>query len=121
MLGVNPAAFGIFIIRASFAGSPRFSNCDGQSAMVEASRASGQPALMCVYRNDNRWDASNVEFANGVIRRYSKRVRVPEMHHIDCGLGMLQANAVATRATGEPWDLAELYEDLANAGRARRL
>jgi NDP-sugar pyrophosphorylase family protein len=96
--------------------------CDGwldapYAPIVEAFRASGQPALMCVYRNDNRWDASNVEFANGVIRRYSKRVRVPEMQHIDWGLGMLQANAVAARATGEPWDLAELYEDLANAGR----
>jgi len=85
--------------------------------VVEAFRASGQPALMCIYRNDNRWDASNVEFANGVIRRYSKRVRMPEMHHIDWGLGMLKASAVAARPAGEVWDLAELYEDLANAGR----
>ena len=72
---------------------------------------------MCVYRNDNRWDASNVDFENGIIRRYSKKLRVPQMHHIDWGLGMVEANAVAARPAGEPWDLAELYEELADAGR----
>ena len=85
--------------------------------VVEAFRASGRPALMCVYRNENRWDASNVQFENGIIRRYSKKVREPEMRHIDWGLGMLKACAVATRPTDEPWDLAELYEELATAGR----
>jgi NDP-sugar pyrophosphorylase family protein len=85
--------------------------------VVEAFRASGQPALMCVYRNENRWDASNVQFENGIIRRYSKKVRVPEMHHIDWGLGMLKASAVAAWPPGKPWDLAELYEELSNAGR----
>jgi NDP-sugar pyrophosphorylase family protein len=84
--------------------------------VVEAFRASGQPALMCVYRNENRWDASNVQFENGIIRRYSKKVRVPEMHHIDWGLGMLKASAIAAWPTGEPWDLAELYEELSKAG-----
>jgi N-acetyl-alpha-D-muramate 1-phosphate uridylyltransferase len=74
--------------------------------VVEAFRASGQPALMCVYRNDNRWDASNVQFEDGIIRRYSKRLRVSEMHHIDWGLGMLKASAAAAWPTDEPWDLA---------------
>jgi NDP-sugar pyrophosphorylase family protein len=84
--------------------------------VVEAFRAGGQPALMCVYCNDNRWDVSNVEFANGIICRYSKKLRVPAMHYIDWGLGMLKASAVAARPLGELWDLAELYEELANAG-----
>jgi NDP-sugar pyrophosphorylase family protein len=85
--------------------------------VVSAFHDSGQPALMCVYRNDNRWDASNVQYEDGVIHRYSKKLRMPEMHHIDWGLGMLKASAVAARPVGEPWDLAELYEELANAGR----
>jgi NDP-sugar pyrophosphorylase family protein len=85
--------------------------------VVEAFRASGQPALMCVYRNDNRWDASNVQFENGIIRRYSKKLRVRQMDHIDWGLGMMKASAVAAWPTGEPWDLAELYEKLASSGR----
>jgi N-acetyl-alpha-D-muramate 1-phosphate uridylyltransferase len=85
--------------------------------VVEAFHASGRPALMCVFRNENRWDASNVQFENGVIRCYSKKVRLSEMHHIDWGLGMLKASAVATRPLDEPWDLAELYEELSTSGR----
>jgi NDP-sugar pyrophosphorylase family protein len=84
--------------------------------IVEAFYASNQPALMCVFRNENRWDASNVQFNDGVIHRYSKRFRLPEMQHIDWGLGMLKASAVATRPVGKPWDLAELYEQLSISG-----
>ena len=84
--------------------------------VVEAFRASGQPALMCVFRNENRWDASNVKFENDMIRCYSKKLHLPEMHHIDWGLGMLKANAVATRPLHENWDLAELYEELSISG-----
>jgi len=85
--------------------------------VVEAFHASGRPALMCVFRNENRWDASNVQFENDVIRCYSKKLHQTEMHHIDWGLGMLKASAVATRPLDEPWDLAELYEELSTSGR----
>ena len=85
--------------------------------IVEAFHASGRPALMCVYRNENRWDASNVQFENGIIRCYSKKLRLSEMRHIDWGLGMLKASAVATRPLDEPWDLAELYEELSTSAR----
>jgi NDP-sugar pyrophosphorylase family protein len=85
--------------------------------VVAAFYASGCPALMCVFRNENRWDASNVQFENGAIRRYSKKLRLPEMHHIDWGLGMLSATAVASRPWEEPWDLADLYEELSTSGR----
>jgi NDP-sugar pyrophosphorylase family protein len=84
--------------------------------VVEAFHASGRSALMCVFRNENRWDASNVHFENGVIQCYSKKFRLPEMHHIDWGLGMLKASAVSTRPPGERWDLAELYEELSISG-----
>jgi hypothetical protein len=36
------------------------------------------------------------------------------MHHIDWGLGMLKASAVAAWQMFAPWDLAELYEELSN-------
>ena len=84
--------------------------------VVDAFHASGRPALMCVFRNENRWDASNVYFENGVIRRYSKKLRLPEMQHIDWGLAMLKASAVAARPMIKPWDLAELYEELSTSG-----
>jgi NDP-sugar pyrophosphorylase family protein len=85
--------------------------------VVEAFHAIGRPALMCVFRNENRWDASNVRFENGVIQCYSKQFHLPEMHHIDWGLGMLKASVVATRPKDKRWDLAELYEELSTSGR----
>jgi len=86
-------------------------------AVVEAFHESGLPAMMCVFRNENRWDMSNVVFENGVIRLYSKTRRLSEMRHIDWGLGMLKAAVLATRPIDEPWDLSELYEELSVAGR----
>ena len=86
-------------------------------AVIEAFHASGLPAMMCVFRNENRWDMSNVVFENGVIRLYSKTRRLSEMRHIDWGLGMLKAAVLATRPIDEPWDLSELYEELSVAGR----
>ena len=86
-------------------------------AVVEAFHASGLPAMMCVFRNENRWDMSNVVFENGVIRLYSKTRRLSEMRHIDWGLGMLKAAVLATRPIDEPWDLSELYEELSVVGR----
>lgn len=41
--------------------------------VVEAFHRSGLPALMTVFHNANRWDASNVEFVNGLIIRYKRR------------------------------------------------
>lgn len=79
----------------------------------EAFRHSGLPALMTVFRNEGRWDASNVEFAGGVIRAYDKLARTPAMRHIDYGLGAFEASAIATRPAGEAFDLAEIYRDLA--------
>ena len=84
--------------------------------VVEAFRASGLPALMCIFHNDNRWDDSNVCYKNGIIKCYGKKLHIPEMQYIDWGLGMLKASAVATRPPGDPWDLAELYQELAISG-----
>jgi len=78
---------------------------------------SGKPALMTVLRNDNRWDTSNVEFADGRIVRYDKANRTPAMRHIDYGLGALHASVLAARPADRAFDLAEVYRDLAAQGQ----
>ena len=77
-----------------------------------AFEASGKLALMTVYRNEGRWDTSNVEFAGGEILVYDKRRRTPQMRHIDYGLGVFRSIALATAPEGEPYDLATLYQRL---------
>src|SRR5215213_3298853 len=64
--------------------------------VVDTFRASGQPALMTVFRNGGQWDASNVWFEDGRIRLYDKRHRLPQMRHIDWGLGAVRAEALTT-------------------------
>lgn len=77
---------------------------------------SGKHGLMTVFRNDDRWDASNVEFAEGRIVRYSKRERSPEMRHIDYGLGIYSAAAFADWPEGAAFELSELQSNLIARG-----
>lgn len=84
--------------------------------IVEAFRSSGKPALMTVFRNDGQWDASNVWYENGAIRRYDKRERLPQMHHIDWGLGVLKAGLLTAKPADTAFDLAEIYADLSRRG-----
>jgi NDP-sugar pyrophosphorylase family protein len=85
--------------------------------VVEAFRDSGAPALMTVFRNEGQWDSSNVWFEDGRIRLYDKRKRLAEMHHIDWGLGMVRADALAAQPVDAPFDLADVYSELSRSGR----
>ena len=65
---------------------------------------------MTVYRNEGRWDKSNVQFEHERIVRYSKTSRSPEMAHIDYGLGAIRTRALERIPSGVPFDLARFYE-----------
>ena len=81
-------------------------------AFVESNKL----GLMTVFRNDGRWDTSNVWFQDGVIKSYSKKEQRPEMRHIDYGLGVLNSAALAHWPDGTFFDLADLYRDLIGRG-----
>jgi NDP-sugar pyrophosphorylase family protein len=72
----------------------------------------GKLGLMTVFRNDGRWDTSNVWFQDGAIKGYSKKEQGTEMQHIDYGLGVLNPAALARWPDGKAFDLAEVYSDL---------
>jgi len=82
--------------------------------VAAAFRAAGLPALMTVFRNEGQWDTSNVVFRDGRIECYDKVRKRPDMAHIDYGLGIVTAAAVA--AQPDAFDLAALYHDLAARG-----
>ncbi|MGE0446473.1 MAG: nucleotidyltransferase family protein [Vicinamibacterales bacterium] len=84
--------------------------------VAKAFETSGALGLMTVYPNEDQWDRSNVEFADGRIIRYDKRRRWPRMRHIDYGLGMLRPAAFAGRIDGEAFDLADVYIGLLGRG-----
>lgn len=86
-------------------------------AFARAFLDSGQPAMMSVFHNASRWDTSNVEYVDNVIRRYDKVHRTPVMQHIDWGLGGLSAAAFAGFPEATAFDLAEVYQALVAEGR----
>lgn len=81
-------------------------------AVEEVFSASNQLALMTIFKNDNSLDASNVEFIDGRLVRYSKQHLNEQMHHIDYGLEYFRKSVFADSSDQTPWDLAEILEKL---------
>ena len=67
---------------------------------------------MTVYRNEGRYDTSNVIFADNEIQRYDKKRRLPEMRHIDYGLSLFKPGAFAEWPANQPFDLADVMTRL---------
>ena len=86
--------------------------------VADAFESAGQPGLMTVYRNEGRWDASNVEFAEGCpdgsIVAYDKKNKTARMQYIDYGLGVFSRQAFENPQHA---DLADVYGELLRAGR----
>jgi NDP-sugar pyrophosphorylase family protein len=80
-------------------------------------RSRGFDGLMTVLHNENRWDRSNALFRDGRLLRYNKRTPHPEMTHVDYGVSLLRASALARLPAGQPSDLADLYAELVEEGR----
>jgi NDP-sugar pyrophosphorylase family protein len=72
-------------------------------------------ALLTVYRNENKYDSSNIVFKNGCVILYNKQRVSGEMVWIDYGLGFLSVDALASWPQTN-FDLGDLYSKLANDG-----
>ncbi len=90
-------------------------DCDYRTIFRQFDEAR-QPALMTVFANQDKWDSSNVQFADGRILAYSKTARTAAMRHIDYGFGVFSADAFASVSPDRPADLAALYSQLARQG-----
>jgi NDP-sugar pyrophosphorylase family protein len=84
--------------------------CD-YGAVERAFRASGTQGLMTVFRNEGRWDTSNVAFENGRVVRYDKTSDAG-MRYIDYGLGVLTRDAFAQWGAEDAFDLSAVYRGL---------
>jgi NDP-sugar pyrophosphorylase family protein len=67
---------------------------------------------MTVYRNEGKYDASNIVFADGEIKVYDKKAKLPEMLHIDYGLSLFKREAFDAYPINQPFDLAEVMGKL---------
>lgn len=90
-------------------------------AFAQAFERAGTPAMMAVFRNEGRWDTSNVVVAGERVALYDKRRRDPvaaaRMAFIDYGLSGLRRSVVEERvAPGTRADLADLFHALSVEG-----
>ena len=82
----------------------------------------GRPALMTVFRNDGRWDQSNVVFDSeaGSVLLYDKARKLRpavDFTYIDYGLSALRRDTVAREIPpNEKHDLAQLFHELSLRG-----
>lgn len=87
------------------------------AAVARAFQQSGQPGLMTVYRNEGRFDTSNVWFEQGQIKDYDKASRREEMRHIDYGLSMFKEDVFSAYREDQPLDLASVMRELVRRGQ----
>ena len=73
-------------------------------------------ALMTVYKNEGRWDTSNVVFEEGKVALYDKRATT-DMHYIDYGLSVFRRAVIEAEVpAGEKCDLAAVFHRLSLRG-----
>lgn len=82
------------------------------AAILQAFIQSKRQGLMAVFENKGRWDSSNVWFEAGEIKRYDKKLRTPEMQHIDYGISVLTAAVFGEVPDDTAFDMADLYSRL---------
>jgi NDP-sugar pyrophosphorylase family protein len=80
--------------------------------VAEFFHGSGKLGLMTVYRNEGKYDTSNVVFREGEIAVYDKKAKLPEMRHIDYGLSLFKASVFNLYSADQIFDLAEVKEKL---------
>jgi NDP-sugar pyrophosphorylase family protein len=80
--------------------------------VAEFFHRSGKAGLMTVYRNEGLYDTSNVVYADGEIKIYDKKIKLPEMKHIDYGLSMFKASVFEAFPADEKFDLADVMQKL---------
>jgi NDP-sugar pyrophosphorylase family protein len=90
------------------------------AAVFAAFERSGAPALMTVFRNEGRWDTSNVIFDGARVTLYDKQRRgrpATDFAFIDYGLGALERRVIADEVpASQRADLADLYHRLSTRG-----
>ena len=80
-------------------------------------RSSGMPGMMAVYRNEDRWDRSNVIVENNMVTFYSKTERRPNTVYIDAGVSALRKETLQLVPQHDPVGLDVLLRELTVQGR----
>ena len=84
---------------------------DYQSA-VSFFKGRDRLALMTVYKNHGRYDASNTEIEGDMVVRYDKVEKTPKTVYIDYGAGIFRRDVLDRLPENRPCSLEELFKQL---------
>lgn len=85
-------------------------------AIIQAFMRRGAGALMCVFKNHGRWDASNVRVEHDQVVFYSKQAQPGEVEYIDYGISVFKKSVLmAYAAHAVPLDLQVILQDQVRA------
>ena len=84
-------------------------------AVSDAYESANKPALMTLYRNDDRWDKSNVEFEAGKVIEYNKQAPSDKMKYIDYGLSILTRSTICNITQETAFDVGEVFYHLSKS------
>jgi MurNAc alpha-1-phosphate uridylyltransferase len=74
-------------------------------------------ALMTIYKNQNQFDTSNVEFHDGKLVDYQKETKNKNMQHIDYGITFFKEEALLPCTDQASFDLSIVCHQLAKDGQ----
>jgi MurNAc alpha-1-phosphate uridylyltransferase len=77
---------------------------------------SGKPVMMSVFRNQGKFDASNIKFTNLRIEEYKKGNSNPQFEHIDYGLSFFKKEVFIKKNFGTRFELSEMFTELSKEG-----
>lgn len=80
--------------------------------VIERYELGNKMGLMVVYRNENKYDKSNVMIANEFVTNYDRSGRTENMIYIDYGLSILNKKALEFAPQGKFFQLDEVYREL---------
>lgn len=85
--------------------------CDYQ-LVARTFQQSAKQGLMTIFRNEGKWEASNVKFEGDAVVAYDKLRPDGTFQHVDYGLGAFRAETFLDRPEDKAFDLTEIYRDL---------
>lgn len=68
--------------------------------------------LMVVYRNQDRYEKSNVVVKNSLVIEYNKKNQTKEMKYIDYGVSIFRKKALKFLPKNQVYDLSQLHQSL---------
>jgi NDP-sugar pyrophosphorylase family protein len=79
--------------------------------------ASGRASLMVVYRNENKYDTSDIFVEDGLVRSYQKTPPLPEAFYINDGLMIVRREDIAAIPEGRRMSLQEFFQPIIARGQ----